>query len=174
MEGKGLMNLISRVFQFLWTLLIMALTGNMIASSWSGSSSSPNIVNYGMFVSIFAMASLFYLIPAGIKDSIAFHSAIPFTLDLLNLIFFFCGAVAFAAELHVHSCSDVAYLVSNHITNSAPNMEKQCREAQAVTAFLWFGFAAFAVSTVVTGLGLGGSGGISRRGGVRGPQMSKV
>lgn len=84
----------------------MALTGNMIASSWSGAGSSPNIVNYGMFVSIFAMASLLYLIPAGIKDSLAFHAAIPFTLDLLNVIFYFCGAVAFAAELHVHSCTN--------------------------------------------------------------------
>jgi hypothetical protein len=48
---------------------------------------------------------------------------------------------------------------------------KQCREGQAVTAFLWFGFAAFAISTVLSGLGMGG--GVSRRS-TRGPQMSKV
>jgi hypothetical protein len=48
---------------------------------------------------------------------------------------------------------------------------KQCREGQAVTAFLWFGFAAFVASAAISGLGLGG--GVSRSS-VRGPQMSKV
>jgi len=171
MEGKGLINLIARGFQFLWALLVMALTGNMIHNSWSGTNSAPSIINYTMFCAVWAMLTLFYLIPASVKDSFTIHSALPFALDVLNTIFWFCAAVAFAAKLGVHSCSNDEYLRSNEVTGSAPDSMKQCREGQAVTAFLWFGFAAFAASTVVTGFGLGG--GVSRRS-VRGPQMSKV
>lgn len=78
----------------------MALTGNYIAS---GSNSS--MINYDLFVSIFGMLSLLYLIPASLKDSLAFHPMIPLVLDILNVIFWFIGGVATAAYLHVHSCS---------------------------------------------------------------------
>jgi len=171
MEGKGLINLIARALQFLWALLVMALTGNMIHDSWSGTNSAPSIINYTMFCAVWAMLTLFYLIPASVKDSFQIHSALPLALDVLNTIFWFCAAVAFAAKLGVHSCSDLPYLLSNEVTSSAPDRMKQCREGQAVTAFLWFGFAAFAISTVLSGLGMGG--GVSRRS-TRGPQMSKV
>jgi hypothetical protein len=174
----------------------MAITGNMIHSSWSGTNSAPSIINYTMFCAVWAMLTLFYLIPATVKDSFQIHAALPFALDVLNTVFWFCAAVAFAAKLGAHSCSDVVspadelrdcasiqmdplttlfpqgYVMSNEVTSSAPNMEKQCREGQAVTAFLWFGFAAFAVSTALTGLG--GLGGGSSRRVARGPQMSKV
>ncbi|KAF1825729.1 uncharacterized protein K489DRAFT_408343 [Dissoconium aciculare CBS 342.82] len=172
MEGKGLINIVARALQFLWTLLVMAITGNMIHSSWSGTNSAPSIINYTMFCAVWAMLTLFYLIPATVKDSFQIHAALPFALDVLNTVFWFCAAVAFAAKLGAHSCSDVGYVMSNEVTSSAPNMEKQCREGQAVTAFLWFGFAAFAVSTALTGLG--GLGGGSSRRVARGPQMSKV
>lgn len=89
--------------QFLWTLLIMALVGNMIATAFSG---NPSIVNYDMFVSVFGMLTLFYLIPATFKESFQGHPLLMVILDTLNAIFFFCGAVAMSAELHVHSCSN--------------------------------------------------------------------
>jgi len=172
MAGKEIINIAARALQFLWTLLVLAITGNMIHNSWSGTYSAPSIIRYTMFCAVWAMLTLFYLIPATIKDSFQIHAALPFALDLLNTIFWFCAAVAFAAKLGPQSCSDVAHLISNEVTNSAPDMEKQCREGQAVTAFLWFGFAAFVISTVLTGLG-GLSGGSTRRV-TRGPQMSKV
>ena len=56
-------------------------------------------------------------------------------------------------------------------------MKKRCQEAQAVTAFLWFGFAAFAVSSVLSGLESKGSGSMrGGMGGIRrgGPSMSQV
>ena len=43
---------------------------------------------------------------------------------------------------------------SNKITNGSNNQPKRCREAQAVTAFLWFGFAAFAGSLFFSFLGM--------------------
>jgi len=171
MAGSDLFTMGARALQFLWALLVMALSGNMIHDSWSGSKSTPSIVNFAIVCSIFGMASLFYLIPATLRDSFRFHAAAPFALDLLNTILWFCAAVAFAAELGAHSCTDYSYLVSNKITNSGPNFTKMCREGQATTAFLWFGWAAFLASTVLTGLQIGGGSTSSR---VRAPQMAKV
>lgn len=174
MEGKSLFNMVARALQFLWALLVMSLSGNMIAESWNGSRSSPNIVGYAMFCAAFAMLSLIFLIPASLKESFAFHPVAPFAVDVLNNIFWFCGAIAFAAELTATNCNNYGFLVSNKVTNAGPNMSKQCHEGQAVTAFLWFGWAAFMASTVISGVGLGGSGGLRRGGLSRGPQMSKV
>ncbi len=89
--------------QFLWTLLVMAIVGNMIAEANNG---NPSIVNYEMFVAVFGMLSLFYLIPASIKESLSISPWFPVILDLLNTLFWFCGAVALAAKLGVHSCSN--------------------------------------------------------------------
>ena len=59
----------------------MALIGNMIAIT-----SGPSVINYDMFVTVFAMLSLFYLIPASIKDSFTIHPMFPLILDILNTI----------------------------------------------------------------------------------------
>lgn len=92
----------------------MSLIGNMIANASGG---SPSVVNYSMFVAVFSMLSLFYLIPATIREGFAI-SIIMLGLDLANTLFFFCGAIALAAELNVHSCSNqvsnmTAALLSN-------------------------------------------------------------
>lgn len=146
----------------------MALIGNMIATAFAG---NPSIVNYDMFVSVFSMLSLPYLLTAAFSERLSIP-VVTITLDLLNTTFFLCAAIATAAYLHVHSCSNGAYTRSNSITNGSPNTEKRCREAQASTAFLWFGFAAFAVSTAFPFLS--GRGNVNIRGGIRGPNMSQV
>ena len=90
----------------------MSLVGNMIATAFSG---NPSIVNYDMFVSVFAMLSLFYLIPASINESFMIHPLLVVGLDVLNAIFYFCGGVAMASYLGVHSCGNsvsLALLVS--------------------------------------------------------------
>lgn len=69
------------------------------------------------------------------------------------------------------------YLRENSITNGGRDMSKRCHEAKAVTAFLWFGFAAYLASTILSGLAsTGGRGGGMRSGGIRrgGPAMSHV
>lgn len=81
----------------------MALVGNIIATAFAG---NPSLINYDMFVAVFSMLSLFYLIAIAFNDSFTFHKFIPAGLDLLNVLFFFCAAVAMAAELGAHSCSN--------------------------------------------------------------------
>ncbi|KAK8431719.1 marvel domain-containing protein [Phyllosticta citricarpa] len=101
MASKAL-NIILRGFQFFWTLLIMALVGSIIADAFSG---NPSVINYSMFVAVFAMLSLFYLIPATVKDGLG-APLIMMGLDIANTLFFLCGGIALAAYLGVHSCSN--------------------------------------------------------------------
>ena len=42
------------------------------------------------------------------------------------------------------------YLKSNEITNGSNNMTKRCREAQAPVAFLWFAWAGYMASVIVS------------------------
>ena len=81
----------------------MALTGNIIADAITG---NPSTINYTMFVAVFSMLSLFYLFLVAFKEDFAIHPLIPVILDALNTLFFFAAAVALAARLHVHSCSN--------------------------------------------------------------------
>lgn len=163
------LNIGLRTWQLICAIIVMGLVGNMIATAYKG---NPAMVNYDMFTATFGMASLLYLLPTSFLDS--FHIPIvAIGLDVLNVIFWFCAAVATPAYLHVHSCSNKAYTLSNHITNGSPNTEKRCREAQASTAFLWFGWAAFVASMIISVLA-GRSGGASFRGGIRRPAMSQV
>ncbi|KAF2800165.1 hypothetical protein K505DRAFT_413176 [Melanomma pulvis-pyrius CBS 109.77] len=158
-----------RGFEFFCSLIIMALVGNMIASAYAGNSA---MVNYDIFVSVFGMASLLYLLPSAIMGSFDIPVA-KIALDALNVLFWFCGAVATAAYLGVHSCSNLHYTTTNHITNGSLNTAKRCREAQASTAFLWFGWAAFVASLAFSVMGGGGT--VNMRGGIRrGPAMSQV
>lgn len=167
-----IVNITSRALQFVWTLLIMALIGNMLAQSPYG---NPAIINYYMFTAVFSMLSLFYLFPATFNEGLAGHSLILMSVDALNLIFTFCAAVALPAYIHVHQCANTAYTNSNFVLNATPvgNQEKRCREAQASTAFMWFLFASFAASLVLDFF-QGRAAGANLRGGVRRPQMSQA
>ncbi|KAL8815785.1 MAG: hypothetical protein Q9223_005114 [Gallowayella weberi] len=168
-----IMQLALRGLQFLLTLFILALTGNVIAEAFKGNHS---IINYTMFVAVFAMLSLLYLIGAAIIESFAIPLAM-LVLDAINMLLFLIGGIALAAYLGVHSCNNQAYLLTNKITNGSNNMSKRCREEQAVCAFLWFGFAAWAASLALSFLASrgGGTSGL-RRGKCRAllPQMSAV
>ncbi|EKV04171.1 Non-classical export protein, putative [Penicillium digitatum] len=136
-----------RAWEFLWSLLIMALIGNMIAEAFSG---NPATVNYSIYTAVFSMFTLFYLIPASFNIDWAGHPIIMIVLDALNCVFFFCAAIALAAKLGCHSCSNQEYLRSNEITNGANNKSKRCREAQASVAFLWFAWAGYMASVIVS------------------------
>ena len=71
-------------------------------------------------------------------------------LDALNTLFFLCGAIALAAALDIHSCSNYMYTTHNGITDSSPDTETRCREAQAATAFVWFNLIAFGTTLFIT------------------------
>jgi len=164
-------NLGLRGFQFFCTVIIMALVGSMISSTRGA---DPAIINFDMFVAVFAMLSLIYLTAATFSENFEFHPVIMLALDVLNTLWFFIGAVATAAILGLHSCSssNAGYLKSNKITRGSANMSNRCREAQAATAFLFFGLVAFIASSVFTGLNSRGR--VNMRGSRSSPSMSQV
>ncbi|PYI20687.1 hypothetical protein BO86DRAFT_389299 [Aspergillus japonicus CBS 114.51] len=149
-----------RLWEFLWTLLVMALIGNMIAEAFAG---NPATVNYAMFVSAFSMFTLFYTIPATLNPDWAVHPIFLIVIDTLNAIFFLTAGIALAAKLECHSCSNDSYTLNNEITNGANNRGKRCREAQASTAFLWFAWVGYTVSLVFSIMG-SRSAGVNLRG----------
>ncbi|PGH08771.1 hypothetical protein AJ79_05870 [Helicocarpus griseus UAMH5409] len=167
-------NIALRILQTIFAVIIMALIGNMINEAYNESSST---VNYVLFVPAFTLLTMFYLLTATINDSFIVHPAVMFLVDLLNLIFVFCGAVALPSKLRVHDCSNEEYTSTNTITRDGSDLEQRCREAQASTAFLWFLWAAFLASTIISGLAMRGSM-VDMRGprpGRRGhPSMSQV
>lgn len=100
-----------RGLEFLWALLVLAIAAAMIAQADGGSAS---IVGYSVFVGVVGMLSLFYLIPATINENFAISPWFVLLVDLANVLFWFCGAVALAAELGVHSCSNEVSQLKNN------------------------------------------------------------
>jgi uncharacterized metal-binding protein len=130
----------------------MSLIGNIIASAFSG---NPAIINFDMFVAVFAMLSLIFFIATTVLN----HDLPPLwtiILDSLNTLFFFLAAVITAAILGAHSCSDNSYTLHNSICNGSADRESRCREAQAATAFLFFGFFTFLATTALSFMNRGG------------------
>lgn len=89
----------------------MSLIGNIINAAFAG---NPASINYTMFVAAFSMFTLFYLIPASWNPDWAIHPFIMIVLDALNAVFFFCAAIALAAKLTVHSCTNHVCSVQFH------------------------------------------------------------
>ncbi|RFU31875.1 hypothetical protein B7463_g4471, partial [Scytalidium lignicola] len=154
--------LVLRSIQFLWTLIIMALIGNVIADAFAG---NPSAVNYAMFVAAFSMLVVLYGLAAVFIESLAMPLVL-LVLDSLAILFTFIAGVVLAAKLHVHSCSNRSYLIHNSLTNGSFNMESRCRELQASTAFFWFLFATYAASLFFDFVGSRGSGLRSRSSGI--------
>jgi len=170
----NIVGLALRGLEFFWVLLILALTGNMIHEAFGG---NPSIVNYVMFTAVFAMLSLFYLIPATLSEGFQLHGMLQVLVDGLNVLFTFVGGVAMAAYLGVGNCADNNYTKHNLVTAGSPDNMKRCSEAQASTAFLWFAFICFTASAVWSFMHRGSSMTSLRIGapGIRrGPSMSQT
>jgi hypothetical protein len=88
--------------QFLWTLLITALIGNVIASAFAG---NPSSINYAIFVAVFSWLVLFYGFAAAFVEGLA-RPIVMIVLDGLATLLTFIAGVVLAAKLHVHSCGN--------------------------------------------------------------------
>ena len=160
-----------RAWQLICAILVVAFMANNIDRADNGTHS---IVNYSLFVGLWWLLSLIYFIPTSFIDKFSIP-IVDVAMDALSVLFSFCAAVALAAYLGAHSCSNRAYTTSNGVCNSSANTEQNCRQAQATCAFLWFGFAAF-VATLAINVMNGSGSGVNMRGGIRrgGPSMSQV
>jgi hypothetical protein len=135
MYPGGILGWALRGFQFFFAVIVLALSGALVANQPSGG--SPSQVNYAIFVAVFSILTWFYTAGASrfSPDGIG-APVIIIILDSLNLLFFFAGGIALAVALRVHSCGNIEYVQTNGITAGST---QRCHEAQAATAFLWFG-----------------------------------
>merc|ERR1739845_105836 len=111
-----------RAWQLICAILVTAFMGNNIARAWNGTHS---------FIEKFSIP------------------IVDIAMDGLSVLFGFCAAVALPAYIGAHSCSNAGYTRSNKVLNSSADTEQNCRQAQATTAFLWFGWAAFVATLAV-------------------------
>jgi len=157
-----------RATQFVFTLLVLALVGDVIDDAFAG---NPGGINWAMAVAAFSGMAVLYTITATFIESLAIPIVLKVVDGLLTLFTLIAGIVL-AAQLGVHSCGNKSYLASNHLTNGAHNMGQRCHELQASCAFFWFLFAAYAGSLFLDFVG--GSGTIIRASRRGGPSMSQV
>ncbi|KAL6719983.1 hypothetical protein ACLMJK_001904 [Lecanora helva] len=151
----NIVNIALRGLQFFFAIVILGLSGHLVASQTFGG--APSITNYEVFLGIW----LFVISVIGLAGSFisALSGVVMVALDALSVLFTFAGGVGMAAKLGVHDCScnkpdsSCPYLTNNVVINGGKNHEgsvdqylnrvQRCREAQADTAFVWFAFATF-------------------------------
>ncbi|CUS12211.1 unnamed protein product [Tuber aestivum] len=162
-----------RLIELTFITIILALSGALIEQQFRGG--TPTRVNFSIFAAVFATLSLLlYLIPASIFSKID-NPIASTVLDGLNCVFLLSAGIAMAAQLGGRSCGNKEFLLNNGITNGGGYFSpaKRCHEANAMTAFHWFAFAAFLGSFAISAYGIRGMTTRSGNGGSRKP-MSQV
>ncbi|KAH8170514.1 membrane-associating domain-containing protein [Sarocladium implicatum] len=141
---SGLISAGLRGLALLWTLLITALIGNVIASNNNAKTSAQSAVNFAMFVAALSWVALLYGLVASFVSSLAMP-IVMLPLDGLATLFTFIAAIVLAAKLGAPNCGNIDH--DDHsrswIAYGSGNDEKRCREIQASTAFMWFLWACF-------------------------------
>ncbi|KAG6018605.1 hypothetical protein E4U41_003742 [Claviceps citrina] len=170
---SGFIVSLARGSALLWTLLITALIGNVIASNINASSSATAAVNFTMFVAVLSWIAHLYGLAAVFIASLGL-SIVMLSLDVLVTLFTFIDAIVLSAKLRAPNCGNIrpSSLPASWIGYGSADTEKRCREIQASTVFMWFLFASSAVALLFTAKqSRGGLGGSARSGR---PNMSQV
>ena len=151
MIGMGMIKMILRVTALLWTLMITALIGNVIASNIDAASSATAAVNLAMFVAVLAWFACIIGILAFFTSALE-KPIIQLPFDGLTVLFSFIAAIVLAAKLRVVNCGDIKEdsLPNDWIAWGSSNDEKRCREIQASAVFMWFLFACVSGSLFFT------------------------
>ncbi|KAG5922782.1 hypothetical protein E4U42_005332 [Claviceps africana] len=170
---SGIIVSIIRGSALLWTLLITALIGNVIATNINASSSAMAAVNFTMFVAALSWVVHLYGLASVFVTSLA-AAIVLVPLDVLLTVFTFIDAIVLAAKLRAPNCGhyNPFSLPAGWIAYGSADTEKRCREIQASTAFMWFLFATSAAALFFTvKQARGGLGGSTRTGR---PNMSQT
>ncbi|KAG0639364.1 marvel domain-containing protein [Tuber brumale] len=145
-----------RLTELTFTTIILGLAGALIEQQFRGG--TPTRVNFSIFTAVFAILTLLlYLIPATLFSKID-NPIASTTLDGLNCVFLLSAGIAMAAQLGGRSCGNSEFLLANGITNGGGYISpaRRCHEANAMTAFHWFAFAAFLGSFAFSAYGIQG------------------
>lgn len=163
-----------RAAALLWTLLVTAFVGNVIASNVDAAASATAAVNFTMFVAVLSWIVCLYAVASSFVSALG-RPIFMLPLDALAVLFALIDAVVLAAKLRAVSCANIAGrdLPSSWIAFGSAYDEKRCREIQAATVFMWFLVACLSAGLFLTvkesrSGGLAGSARSSR------PKMSQV
>lgn len=88
--------------QLICAILVTAFMANNIDRATNGTHS---IVNYSLFVGVWWLLTLLYFLPTSFIEKFSIP-VVDVALDALSVLFSFCAAVALAAYLGAHSCSN--------------------------------------------------------------------
>lgn len=121
-------DLIIRILLFIFSATAIGLTG-----AWVHDQSGSNRVRFAVFSAAFSLLfGVIFGILADVIEAIYFPIAMA-VVDFLNWVFLFAGATAIAALTGAGSCSNSSNLEHHGFSDS-----KDCRLAQASSAFLYF------------------------------------
>jgi len=135
MHPRGITGYILRLVQFTFAVIVLGLSGALVASQPTGG--SPSQINYAVFTAVFALLTWFWIMPTSILAPDTLGSPfICLILDAVNALFFFAGGIALAVAIRVRSCTNEIYL---HTNRFVAGETRRCSELQALTAFMWFG-----------------------------------
>jgi hypothetical protein len=135
MHPSGISGYILRPLQLFFGIIVISMAAALVANQPSGG--SPSQINYSVFVGVFSLLTWFYTVIASTISADGIGApVVVIILDSFNTLFYFCGGVAMAVAMRVHSCGNIAYVVTNGITAGST---QRCHEGQTLTAFLWFG-----------------------------------
>ncbi|CCX05401.1 membrane-associating domain-containing protein [Pyronema domesticum] len=137
---------LTRLLHLGFTTIALGLCGALLQQQYHGG--TPTRLNYSIFALALSALSLFYLLPALFIERIRNPIAV-ITLDVLNFIFLFCAGIAMAAQLGGKGCGDRNHWRNGILNGGGYNPEKRCKEANALTAFLWFAATTAAISGIV-------------------------
>ncbi|KAK3186534.1 hypothetical protein K4F52_004574 [Lecanicillium sp. MT-2017a] len=136
---SGFINLILRGIALLWTLLITALIGNVIALDRDAAMSAKSAINFTMFVAVLSWIVCIYGMLSTFISALG-RPLIMLPLDSLGVLFTFISAIVLSAKLRATNCGNISNLdlPGSWIGFGSDNDEKRCREIQASAVFMWF------------------------------------
>lgn len=174
--GDGLLLPILRGSALLWTLLVTALIGNVIALNVNAAGSATAAINYCMFVAVLSwIATLLGLATSLFSVGSSLVQMVQLALDALATLFSFVAAVVLAAKLTAVNCAnlDPKDHPADYIAWGSNDNTKRCREIQASDVFLWFLWATFIACAFFTFRDWRRSGGSAGRSSVGAPSMAQ-
>nr|UJH94601.1 Nce2 [Starmerella bombicola] len=140
-------------------LLVFSIIALGLTAGWVHDDTGSSRIRFAVFASCFSILfGCFYGLAAAFIEAIAFPLAMA-VVDFLNWVFLFAAATAIAAKTGAGSCSNHNTLKKHDFKST-----KDCRLAQAGTAFLYFAWAVAVGNFVYSIIGTLHSGAIGRPG----------
>ncbi|GAB1313872.1 hypothetical protein MFIFM68171_04082 [Madurella fahalii] len=162
--------LLLRAIQLLFIVILTGLIGSVIASNVNAAYSATAAINFSMFVVVVSWLAALFGLAVGMVERISLPVLALLGVDVAATLFTLIDAIVLAAKLKTVNCADTGGQPNDWIAYGSPDDTKRCRSIQAGTVFMWFLFATFATTLVLTFLGVRRGGGSVRSG----PTMSQV